>query len=341
MRLFTTSAVMAIAAAGAFPAAAQTTATATSNQAASATAPADDGLAEIIVTAQRREENLQHAAIAVTAVSGDTLERAGVTNVAQLTNIAPALQVNNLGGPLNSFYLRGVGNFTTNSLNDPTVAVNIDGVYLGRPSSVQGLFFDLARVEVLKGPQGTLYGRNATGGAINVITTKPIFGESSGYANAEYGNYNAKKLNGAINIAMGENGAMRISGQIVDRDGTYTDGTGDDRSEAIRVQFASQLTDTFKLIVGADFSHQGGLGSGVTLAGLDKDSRIGVLDPRAGALYLSTFVFRAGGTLGAPVNDAYNDNRYWGVYAQADIDTSVGTLTILPAYRRSELNFRT
>ena len=119
---------MAIAAAGAFPATAQTTAPDTSNQAASATAPADDGLAEIIVTAQRREENLQRAAIAVTAVTGDTLERAGVTNVVQLTNVAPALQVNTLGGPLNSFYLRGVGNFTTNSLSDPTVAVNFDGV---------------------------------------------------------------------------------------------------------------------------------------------------------------------------------------------------------------------
>ena len=341
LSLLGTTAIFLIATAVSSPALAQVTALKAVDDPADAVAAPSEGLADIIVTAQRRSENLQRAALAVTAVSADSLTRAGVTNAAQLTNLAPALQVNNLGGPLNSFYLRGVGNFTTISLADPTVAVNIDGINLGRPSSVQGLFYDLERVEVLKGPQGTLYGRNATGGAVNVITAKPVFGVLSGYGNFEYGNYDSKKLNAAVNIPLGETGAVRIAGQLVDRNGYYSDGTGDDKGESVRVQFSSQLTDNFKITVGGDFSHQGGIGSGVTLAGLDKNSRIGIFDPRAGPVFNSAFVFRAGGTLSPPVNNAYNNNRFWGTYAQADITTSIGTLTILPAYRRSELNYRT
>ena len=299
------------------------------------------GLDEIVVTAQRREESIQRAALAVTALSGEAVADAGVTNSSQLSALVPALQISSVYGPTNTFYLRGVGNLVTNSLSDPAVAVNLDGVFMTRPTSVQGLFFDLDRLEVLKGPQGTLYGRNATGGAINVITAKPKLGEQSGYVDLELGNYSNKRLTGALNMPAGSNGAVRLATQIVDRKGFYTDGTDDNKSQSVRLQYAYRPEGAFKLNVGLDYEHQGGEGAGATLVALDRSSHIGLFDPRAGAVYQSSFAFLAGNFLQPLPKDNYNDNRYWGLNAQADISTAIGTVTVQPAYRHAKLDYRT
>lgn len=341
-QLISTTAAFAIASGFAAAAHAQPTAAPASETAAAAASDPGFALEEVVVTAQRRAENLQKAAVPVTAVSAEQIERAGVTDPNQLTRVAPALQVANVGGPINAYYLRGVGNFTTNSLSDPAIAVSIDGVYIARPSSVQGLFFDLQRVEVLKGPQGTLYGRNATGGAVNIISNKPEIGGSiSGRASLEFSNFNGKKAEGAVNLPIGDNSALRIAGQVVSHDGYYTDDTGDQKQQSVRVQYANQINDDVKITAGFDYSHQGGTGAGATVHGLDRDERIGLLDPRAIAIYNSTFVFLAGNTLPALPSDLYTDNNFWGVYLQADVDTPIGTLTLLPAYRDTRLDFRT
>lgn len=301
------------------------------------------GLDTITVTAQRRSENLQNAAIAITAVGAEQLVRAGVSDTTQLTQVAPSLQVGSIAGSANTFYLRGVGNFTTNSLSDSAVSFNVDGVPFARSQAAHGAFYDLERVEVLKGPQGILYGRNSTGGAINVITAKPKIGEFGGYVQGEYGNFNAYKAIAAVNVPVGENSALRVSGTVAGRDGYYSDGTGDDDLKAVRAQFATRLGDSVRLSIGADYAYQGGVGPGSTIAGFDRSKRIGLLDPRADAVYASTYTFLAGNFL-HPLPDAqfppYNDNKFWGVYAQADIDTPVGTLTILPAFRQTKLNQR-
>ena len=138
-------------------------------------------LQEIIVTAQRKEENLQKAAIPVAVISSDALERAGVTTPQQLSALAPSLTAANTGGTGMSFFVRGVGNFTLSPTFNSAVAFNYDNVYISRPNATGGFFYDLSRVEVLKGPQGTLYGRNATAGAVNIIPNKPKFGEFSGF----------------------------------------------------------------------------------------------------------------------------------------------------------------
>ena len=167
---------------------------------------------EITITAQRRSESLQRAAIAVSAVTGDSLQAAGITRPTELTSVLPSLQVAPASGPYNLFYLRGVGNFNANVFSDSAIAFNFAGVYVGRPSGTNGFFYDLERVELVKGPQGTLYGRNATGGAINVIPRRPELGELSGSGSIEYGNYDALRLDASINIPLGENGAIRFSG---------------------------------------------------------------------------------------------------------------------------------
>lgn len=153
--------------------------------------PAEEGqgLEEIIVTAQRVQESSQRAPLALDVVNPAELLRQNVVRAEDLSRTSPALASSGGGGPTTVFFVRGVGNATVNAYSDPAIAFNYDGVYIGRPSSTSGMFYDLQRVEVLKGPQGTLYGRNATGGAINVIPARPKLGETSGQVMLGYGNY--------------------------------------------------------------------------------------------------------------------------------------------------------
>lgn len=312
-----------------------------SEPAAEAAPSENAGLEDIIVTAQRRQESSQKAAIAITALSTEQLTRANVTNATQLTTIAPALQINSVYGATSNFYVRGVGNFVTNALSDTAVIVNLDGVPLGRPTGVQGLFFDLERVEVLKGPQGTLYGRNATGGAVNIITAKPRIGETYGYGSFTYGNYNTINLNGAVNLPLGQNTALRVAGQWSKRDGTYTDGTGDENIASFRAALRSELNDRLTVTLTGDYTSMRGRGPGSTVRGLSRDDRIGLGDARAGAIYASTLNFPAGTFLNPMPNNDYQRNDIWGVTLQADLETSLGTVSLIPAYRHSRLNLLT
>ena len=169
-------------------------------------------LEEIVITAQRHSEDAQKAALAITAVSGEKLVNSGITAVQQLANVAPALQITSGTGAYTWFAVRGVTNTGANAFADPAVAVNLDGVYLATPTEMQGMMFDLQRVEILKGPQGTLYGRNATAGAINLISRQPTF-DTSGEASIELGNYKGVLAQGALNLALSNTVALRIAGQ--------------------------------------------------------------------------------------------------------------------------------
>lgn len=215
-------------------------------------------LEEIIVTAEKREENLQKTAIAVTAVDGDALVEAGVSRPEELSNLVPGLNIAQ-GGPSTQVYVRGVGNYGTNAFADPAVAFNMDGVYISRFSGIAGNFFDVARVEVLKGPQGTLYGRNATGGTINIITNKPGK-EFGGGVGVELGNYNLFKANGFINVPVANSFSMRLAAQKTDRDGYQTDGNDDDVSRAVRLGMLFEPSDSFSVLLTGNYLHVGGKG---------------------------------------------------------------------------------
>jgi iron complex outermembrane receptor protein len=308
------------------------------------TAPADDtevagqGIPEIIVTAQRREENLQKAAIAVSAVAGDTLVRNSISQATDLTRLVPSLQIAPASS-LTQIYLRGVGTFGSNAFAEQGVAFNLDGVYLSRPAAPAGLFYDLERIEVLKGPQGTLYGRNATGGALNVITAKPKLGELGGNLNAEYGNYNAIKASGAVNVPIGEHVAFRLAGQYAKHDGYYSDGYDDEDTQAVRGQLRGDTGTGLDATLSIDYAHVGGKGSGGTIMPLlDGKSRLGPSDPRVIAEYLSR-------SPTAPVpqfiarGDGYQDNRFFGAAVTINADLDFAKLTVIPAYRKTDLDF--
>src|SRR6478735_868376 len=123
------------------------------------------GISDIIVTAQRVEESGQRIPVPVDILEPAELVQQNVIRAEDLSRLSPSLSANGGGGPTTVFFVRGVGNATVNGYSDPAISFNYDGVYIGRPTSTSGVFYDLQRVEILKGPQGTLYGRNATAGA--------------------------------------------------------------------------------------------------------------------------------------------------------------------------------
>ncbi len=215
----------------------------------SAPAAQSGGLEEIVVTAQRRSESLQKAAVAISVVGGEDVQRMGISEPENLNKAVPGLAIGT-GGPSSQIYLRGVGSYGTNGFADPAVQFNVDGIALGRVTGLGGNFFDLERVEVLKGPQGTLYGRNATGGAVNVVSAKPKR-EGSASVGIDLGNYSLRKFNGHVNVPINDAWAFRIAGQIMQRDGYQTDGTNDEDTRSVRAHVLFSPSDNFSLLASA------------------------------------------------------------------------------------------
>ncbi|MCX7063001.1 MAG: TonB-dependent receptor plug domain-containing protein, partial [Proteobacteria bacterium] len=187
-------------------------------QAAEETAPpaSKAGIEEVIVTAERTEESVQDVPIAVTALTGEMLESRGVITASDLQMNSPSLTftATNFGG--SSYSIRGIGNLViggesgvSTHINEIPIASNLNSVE----------FYDVERVEVLRGPQGTLFGRNATGGAVNMVTKRPDFERINGYVDLEAGDYDNQRVKGAVNFPITDNFAIRAAGMALQRDG--------------------------------------------------------------------------------------------------------------------------
>jgi iron complex outermembrane recepter protein len=219
------------------------------------------GLGDIIVTAERRAASVQETPISITALSGKALQDAGITSTESLVNATPGLLVQR--SVVGKISIRGVGNENYTIAGDPGVAVHTDGVYIARASA--GLFdlFDIQRVEVLRGPQGTLYGRNATGGVINIIPNTPT-DEFEAYASGEYGNYDKARFEGMLSGPLGGGLKARVAVLGAWRDG-YTKnifpgakarGLGDlDNQDlwAVRGQLQYDASDTFEARLAVEY----------------------------------------------------------------------------------------
>ena len=180
-----------------------------------ATAASAETIERITVTAQKRAEDVQKVPIPITALDGDDLAKQGVIGTADLGTHIPSMRfaTNPTGGEY-AVTLRGIGSQNVTSGGDSPVAYNVDGVYQGRTTAVDPEFFDVDRIEVLRGPQGTLYGRNSVGGSINVITNRPT-DEFSGYADVMGGNYDAWTFRGWINGNIYDNGSgLKVNGRL-------------------------------------------------------------------------------------------------------------------------------
>lgn len=317
-----------------------------------------EGVGDIVVTAQRRSESLQKAAIAIDAVTGEGLLKQGITNAGEITKSIPAITVANNGGSGTSIFMRGVGNVTTSSWNDPAVTPSYDGVVLGRAAGAFGAaFYDLARVEVLKGPQGILYGRNATGGAINIIPVRPVIGETSAGITLGVGNFGALSAEGHANIATSDTSALRIAGTRLEHDGYNRDGTDDEDTKSLRAQYLVEPSADLTLRLGADYTKVGGKGAGGSYIGNYNPGLVDGVTPDQNGYSFDPAPFDASEgfntdaanawretVLGAPGFGFLNamnttpsvDFTYWGVNAEATLKTGIGTVTIIPAYRVSD-----
>ena len=234
-------------------------------------------LEEIVVTAQKRESTLQSEPLAVSAFSGEEIARSGGTDANVLGYIVPNLHV---GEETNrdglSMTIRGVSGTDVRNAADPTTAFHVDGSYVPRLSGPQAYFYDVERIEVLRGPQGTLYGRNSTAGVVNVITNKPEFDAFSGLAEITTGDYSLLQFNGVLNVPFSDGVAGRIAVMSNDRDGYRENApseNGDDADDlGVRAHLAFEAgEDTSMLITGERYT-RGGVGGVASFATFPNDT---------------------------------------------------------------------
>lgn len=181
---------------------------------------------EITVTAQRRDESVQDVPIAVSAFSGAMLEDRQIITPSDLQMNAPNVSYTDTNFGSSSFSIRGIGRLVTATSGDAGVSIHTNDIPL--PTNLPAAeFFDMERVEVLRGPQGTLFGRNATGGVVNMITARPSFEKVEGFLDLELGDYSNRRAKGAFNLPVTDNFALRLAGMYLKRDG-YIENTAAD-----------------------------------------------------------------------------------------------------------------
>ena len=218
-----------------------------------------DGGTTIVVTAQGRTQELTDVPVAVNVVSAEELRNSGASDIRELNQVAPSLLVSSTGNEANgSARIRGIGTVGDNPGLESSVAVFVDGVYRSRSGNALSELGPIERVEVLRGPQGTLGGRNSSAGLINIYTAPPEF-EFSGYGAFTYGNYDAVKVEAGINAPLGDTVAARLDGVYFRRDGFYNDVVNDvdvnnrDRY-LVRGQLLFEPTDTLSIRLTGDYS---------------------------------------------------------------------------------------
>ena len=280
--------------------------------------PGASTLPEVVVTANKRSEDVQKIAEAVTPVEGRTLVQQGVTDVRQVGTLVPGIV---LGQDYiyTQIDIRGVGANNDAPALDPAVAFNIDGVYQPRDYGTYGSFFDISRIEVVRGPQGTLYGRNATGGSINVVTNKPV--QSYQFAaEGDVGNYSQIRSFGMVNLPLGDDLAIRAAVQQSKHDGYLSSGFNDADSVAGRLQALYRPTNDVSFLIGADFFHDSSNGAH-TIIGLPY---LHPSDPWYDPLSVDQ-AKAAGG--------AHSNFSSWSTHAQLDWNLGMAGLTDILAYK--------
>lgn len=251
----------------------------------------------IIVTVERREQSLQDLGGTAAVVQGETLKALNIVSLEDLDGSVPGLQIANNQGNIEVF-IRGVGSSNNTELGDPAAATHLNGVYVPRPAGIGAAFFDIQRVEVNVGPQGTLRGRNATAGSVNIIPFAPGLGVNDFALEAGYGNYGETRFEGVANVALGDKAAVRLSGFALNHDSYFQNVTppsnvlgidvpsSEDEGVGVaeaaddfgaRLGFKVQPTDALTITLTADYLEQRGTGyTGINFAnplsnGVDPD----------------------------------------------------------------------
>ncbi|WP_176598755.1 TonB-dependent receptor [Sphingobium sp. 15-1] len=295
-------------------------------------------MGEIIVTAQKRAESAQNVPIAISAVSGEALAKSGISGLEGLQTSVPNLSIGQTTGTAR-IALRGVGSENLGTGAEGSIAFHVNGVFIARTAAALSSFYDIDRIEVLRGPQGTLYGRNATSGAINVITRRPTRAPE-GYVNFTYGNYDSLKVEGAVSGPIVEDRILARFAFLSDNHDGYGRNivTGKDIDNARRISARGAVeflpTDRLSLLVTADYHHEN-----------DRNYAYHFFDSvgqdAAGNPITPTGILAGGITAPdrrdiASERNPKNVRNFWGVSAELSWDLDFGQVRSLTAYRRTK-----
>ncbi len=224
-------------------------------------------LDEVVVTVDRRKKDLQDYSGVAASFSESKLSAVGITNAREMASLVPGLQIGVQEGNT-EIYIRGVGSDNNTELGDPAVSLHIDGVYIPRPRGVGSMFFDIERVEVNSGPQGTVRGRNALGGSVNIVSARPKLGEFGANGEATFGTFAQRRYQGMVNIPVGDMLAFRVAGFTEVHDsyfinaGPVYDITAGENADAYayRAQMLYQPASWFSALLGYDLTKERGTG---------------------------------------------------------------------------------
>jgi len=301
------------------------------------------GLAEIVVTAQRREESAQSVGIAMSVLSGQSLADKSIAFINDLQNAVPSLQVEPaFGSSQPQFRLRGVGFIDYTSNNTSPVGVSLDGVALALPIQTQGQLFDIDRVEVLRGPQGTLYGRNTTGGEINFISNRPTAETHAGFS-LEYGSHNEVNAEGFVSgaIADGLSGRLSVAteqGGAWQRNRVTGQSLGDKDKVAVRGQLQWEPAEAFNFRLGVHWAQDKSDEQGLYLLQPFKPGAPGAPTiPADTSRYVTGWALNPAFAklIGIPADSKPGlDNSNDGVDLTANIDFGAAKLTSITAYNK-------
>lgn len=300
---------------------------------------------EIVVTAQKRSQSLQSVPLAVTAITGEMLEERGITSLQDVAQQAPNLNIAQQIGQTR-ITLRGVG---VDNIGSPAAETNIafnqDDIFFARSAAALASFYDVERIEILRGPQGTLFGRNATGGAVNIYTRRPTR-TLDGYVQVTFGNYSTINTEGAIGGPLGSTVSARLSFQTHNRDGygknLVTGNDIDDKnSEAGRGQVLWEPSDRFTILLGGDYYHQRDASGGFHSFGIAGEVSPGVLIDPVVLQIPGNFIPDDPFDIAAE-RDPFTHAKYYGGRVDARYElTDELTLRSLSAIRRSRFYLET
>lgn len=305
---------------------------------ANQTQPAGEDDREIIVTAQRRAQNIQDVPISITALSGEGLEARSTRNVNDAIAFAPNVAVTTgpTGGNFGGFFIRGVGQLDNSIALDPGVGVYVDEIYIARLQASSVDLLDLERLEVLRGPQGTLFGRNTIGGAISLVTRNPEFDDLSVRVRGITGSRNRFDLSAAFNVPVAENAAIRATAFTRNQDGwgrnVYSGETFGDISElGGRLKLLFEPTDSLTFLLQGDYLRARNTPSHQVLLGFNPQAGITIpRPPQLGGPFFRPGVSPTGVPFPVGVGNDRSANlreNFTSIPAQLDIDTGGVSLT--------------
>ncbi|HZU64542.1 MAG TPA: TonB-dependent receptor [Novosphingobium sp.] len=266
--------------------------------------------ADIVVTAEKVERRAQDTPITISAVTGEAILREARTKLDDVLANAPGV---NVQGVSRGFMvsIRGLGLNLPAQNGAGAVATNYDGVYNSRGEAASTGFYDLERVESLSGPQSTIYGRNAVGGVVNIISHNPTFDRISGYAQGELGNYSNRRIEGALNLPITSNLALRVAAAGVSRDGYISNGHDDNKASSFRAKLLYKPVEPVSILLGYEQTTLGGKGPGaIPDASYETGSRT-TTDPSEGYQH-------------------HIARKYW---AELKADIGPGQLVVQPSYQ--------